>query len=215
MEEVGDNIVINVACVQESDTCIFPCPSSQHVLGHLHRRPGESHGVDFSRVRLWSLNEWSHLYRQTIVISSLVTPEINSLFSSHCSSILSPVTSLCLQHSFPLTPLTDYAGAVRCDVEREEGSVGQVAKQLPQMFVRLPSSLSPSELPDHRLEHFTTQVRLWVGLLAAVWYGMQVLPGYHGDLMKGTLIFIPSYFDFVRVRNSMKKQELSFASICE
>ena len=93
--------------------------------------------------------------------------------------------------------------------------MGQVAKQLPQMFVRLPSSLSPSELPDHRLEHFTTQVRLWVGLLAAVWYGMQVLPGYHGDLMKGTLIFIPSYFDFVRVRNSMKKQELSFASICE
>ena len=42
-----------------------------------------------------------------------------------------------------------------------------------------------------------------------------MLPGYHGDLMRGTLIFIPSYFDFVRIRNLMMKEELSFASISE
>lgn len=44
---------------------------------------------------------------------------------------------------------------------------------------------------------------------------VQVLPGYQGELMRGTLIFIPSYFDFVRVRNYMRKQELSFAVISE
>ena len=43
----------------------------------------------------------------------------------------------------------------------------------------------------------------------------QVLPGFRGELMKQTAIFIPSYFDFVRVRNYMKKEGLSFAQICE
>ena len=33
--------------------------------------------------------------------------------------------------------------------------------------------------------------------------------------MKGTVIFIPSYFDFVRVRNLMKKEELSLAALSE
>ena len=37
--------------------------------------------------------------------------------------------------------------------------MGQVARQLPQMFVRLAPSLSPSQLPDHRLHHFSSQVK--------------------------------------------------------
>jgi U3 small nucleolar RNA-associated protein 25 len=88
---------------------------------------------------------------------------------------------------------------VRCDGGREEGSVGQVVRQLPQLFARLSPSVSPSQLPDHRLKYFSSQV----------------LPSYRGDLMKGTVIFIPSYFDFVRVRNLMKKEELSLAALSE
>ncbi|CAI8024360.1 Digestive organ expansion factor homolog [Geodia barretti] len=149
-----------------------------HVLNHLHLKPREAHGVDFSRVRLWVLNEWSKSYRQTIVLSSFLTPEINSIFTTYCFN---------------------YVGGARCDGGREEGSVGQVARQLPQMFARLSPSVSPSQLPDHRMKHFSSQV----------------LPSYRGDLMKGTVIFIPSYFDFVRVRNLMKKEELSIAALSE
>lgn len=33
--------------------------------------------------------------------------------------------------------------------------------------------------------------------------------------MSHTLIYIPSYFDYVRLRNYMKREEMRFASICE
>lgn len=33
--------------------------------------------------------------------------------------------------------------------------------------------------------------------------------------MSHTLIYMPSYFDYVRLRNYMKREEINFASICE
>ena len=30
----------------------------QHLLNHLHLQPKDSHGVNFSRVRMWTLNGW-------------------------------------------------------------------------------------------------------------------------------------------------------------
>ena len=40
------------------------------VLEHLHLHPSKSHGVDFSRVRMWSLNGLAKYYRQTLSFSS-------------------------------------------------------------------------------------------------------------------------------------------------
>ena len=93
--------------------------------------------------------------------------------------------------------------------------MGQVARQLPQVFTRI-SSPSFSELPDSRIHHFTVQVGSHPPSSSPIIQPLvQVLPGYQAELMKGTLIFIPSYFDFVRLRNLMKKQELSYAAISE
>lgn len=43
----------------------------------------------------------------------------------------------------------------------------------------------------------------------------KVLPQYRDSAMSHTLIYIPSYFDYIRMRNYMKKEEINFASICE
>lgn len=43
----------------------------------------------------------------------------------------------------------------------------------------------------------------------------KVLPQYRDSAMSHTLIYIPSYFDYVRLRNHMKRAEMGFASICE
>lgn len=43
----------------------------------------------------------------------------------------------------------------------------------------------------------------------------KVLPQYRDSVMSHTLIYIPSYFDYVRLRNYMKKEEINFTSICE
>lgn len=54
-------------------------------------------------------------------------------------------------------------------------------------------------LPPHRFQFFIDKV----------------LPQYRDSVMSHTLIYIPSYFDYVRVRNYMKKEEINFGSLCE
>lgn len=43
----------------------------------------------------------------------------------------------------------------------------------------------------------------------------KILPQYRDSVMSHTFIYVPSYFDFVRLRNYLKKEDVSFASISE
>ena len=67
---------------------ILSCYSFQHLMSHLHLQPKESHDVDFSRVRMWTLNGWAKFYRQTLIFSQLLSPQILALYNKHCHSIL-------------------------------------------------------------------------------------------------------------------------------
>lgn len=58
----------------------------QHVMKHMNLQPLDSHGVDFSRVRMWNLNNWAKHYRQTLVFSSIQDPQINSILTKHCAN---------------------------------------------------------------------------------------------------------------------------------
>lgn len=148
-----------------------------HVLDHLHLQPKESHGTDFSRVRLWAANGWSKYYRQTIVLSSVALIEFSSLLNKRCSN---------------------YAGSVRVVNPINTGTICQVVVQLPQVFQRL-EAISVTQSLDVRFDYLVRKV----------------IPDHTDPLMGHTMIYVPSYFDYVRIRNYLRKQDLSFVQICE
>lgn len=42
-----------------------------------------------------------------------------------------------------------------------------------------------------------------------------MLPQYRDSAVSHTLVYVPSYFDYVRLRSYMRREEMGFASICE
>ncbi|XP_061824418.1 U3 small nucleolar RNA-associated protein 25 homolog [Nerophis lumbriciformis] len=147
-----------------------------HVMKHMNLQPLESHGVDFSRVRMWNLNNLAQHYRQTLVFSSIQDPQISNILSKQCAN---------------------YRGQVSVKNIPKTGSICQVLVQLPHVF----QMFSSDSFINHnaRFQYFVDKV----------------LPQYRDSVMSHTLVYIPSYFDYVRLRNYMKKQEMNFASVCE
>ncbi|XP_044140799.1 LOW QUALITY PROTEIN: U3 small nucleolar RNA-associated protein 25 homolog [Bufo gargarizans] len=148
-----------------------------HLMSHLNLQPKDSHGVDFSRVRMWNLSNWAKYYRQTLLFSALQDPQINSIFNKHCFN---------------------YSGQVAVRNMPITGSISHVLVQLPHVFQRLEAD-SVLSVIDARFKFFTDKI----------------LPQYRDAIMSHTLIYIPSYFDFVRLRNYLQKEELNFTHICE
>ncbi|KAK9412057.1 digestive organ expansion factor like [Crotalus adamanteus] len=169
---------IEILIIDEAD--IYLMQNWEHVLhliNYINLLPLESHGVDFSRVRMSSLNNWSKYYRQTLLFSALHHPQISSIFNKHCFNYKGQVAV----RNVPLT-----------------GSISHVVVQLPHVFRKLEADSCVSVI-DARFNFFIDKV----------------LPEYRDAIMTHTLIYVPSYFDYVRLRNYFKKEELNFAHICE
>ncbi|XP_052756612.1 U3 small nucleolar RNA-associated protein 25 homolog isoform X2 [Galleria mellonella] len=148
-----------------------------HVLDHFHLQPKKTHGADFSRVRSWAVNGWSKYYRQTLIFSSLLLPEIKSVMNKKCYN---------------------YAGKVIIANPVEVGTIQQVLIQVPQIFHRF-NATNPLRSVDERFDYFIKEI----------------LPKQRDTLMSHTLLYVPSYFDYVRIRNYFKKEDISFVQICE
>ncbi|KPI92267.1 Digestive organ expansion factor-like [Papilio xuthus] len=92
----------------------------------------------------------------------------------------------------------NYAGKVMLANPIEIGSIQQVILQVPQLFHRF-NATSPMAAVESRFEYFVKEI----------------LPKQRDTLMSHTLIYVPSYFDFVRLRNYFKKEDIGFVQICE
>lgn len=160
---------------------IFMMQNWEHVtflMEKLHQRPKKSHGVDFSRVRLWTLDEMSPLYRQTLLFSSSPLVELNAIFNRSCHNYLGK-----------LSTVNSY----------KTGTISSIAlSNIPIVFHRVDSSSIATSIDD-RFNYFV----------------QKIMPEYKKDLMYHTLIVVPSYFDYVRIRNWFSKSDLDFSEICE
>lgn len=92
----------------------------------------------------------------------------------------------------------NYAGKIKTANPCQRGSVCQVVVQVPQIFHKFEAS-GISQAIEARMEFFVSKI----------------LPQYRDSIMNHTLVYVPSYFDFVKLRNFFKKEELSFVQICE
>ncbi|ERT01819.1 hypothetical protein HMPREF1624_00113 [Sporothrix schenckii ATCC 58251] len=165
----------------------------EHIFSHLNLLPRDNHEYDISRLRSWYLDDRAKYYRQTVVFSAVHTPALSELFRRFCHN---------------------WAGRVRVQAAEYKGVVGRIGvRGVKQTFSRLESPSIEAE-PDARFDYFTKAV---VPTLIAKTRGGSGSTAAHGS--SGVLVFIPSYLDFVRVRNwfatSVAVAHVTFGAISE
>lgn len=157
-----------------------------HLLKNLNLQPKDHHNTDFSRIRLWSLNGLGRFYRQTLVFSSIKSIYISSLFGKEALNFEGRLQQVNFERKlFKLNPV--------------------LAKQVALKTI------------EHRFQRFTVPNGSLAGSADArfKFFVESVLPKFNSSTLGHTLIYIPSYFDFLRLRNYMRKEEISFTQICE
>lgn len=157
-----------------------------HLLKNLNLQPKDHHNTDFSRIRLWSLNGLGKFYRQTLVFSSIKSIYISSLFAKQA---------------------LNFEGRLQqVNFERKLAKLNPVlAKQIALRTV------------EHRFQRYSVPDGSLAGSADArfKFFTESILPKFNSSTLGHTLIYIPSYFDFLRLRNYMRKEEISFTQICE
>ncbi|ORY11121.1 hypothetical protein BCR34DRAFT_601573 [Clohesyomyces aquaticus] len=169
----------------------------EYVFAHLNLQPRSAHDCDFSRVRNWYLDGLSSHFRQTIILSAYLTPSINALWNKSMRNWAgrckyTPVyTTTSTNGNIPAIENLTHLG-------------------IKQTFSRF---ASPTHLedPDARFKFWQTSTLPWILKLAKT-HQSQSNPGGGGV---GVVLYIPSYLDFVRLRNSLVDSPLSYASISE
>ncbi|WVZ87244.1 hypothetical protein U9M48_033914 [Paspalum notatum var. saurae] len=146
------------------------------VFEQLNHLPSKEHGTNVMRIRPWYLDQHAQYYRQTILLSSYLTPEINALFNGLCSN---------------------YEGKIKM-VAEYSGVLQKIQLEVRQVYERLDAS-SITEADDARFDYFCNKV----------------YPKIQDLDEGGLLLFVSSYFEYIRISNFLKSKEATFCRIGE
>ncbi|GJN13661.1 hypothetical protein PR202_gb00391 [Eleusine coracana subsp. coracana] len=105
------------------------------VFEQLNHVPSKEHGTNVMRIRPWYLDQHARHYRQTILLGSYLTPELNALFNG-----------LCLNYEGKVKMVTEYGGVLP-----------KIQLEVRQVYERFDAS-SISEADDARFDYFCNKV---------------------------------------------------------
>ncbi|POW05246.1 hypothetical protein PSTT_09845, partial [Puccinia striiformis] len=179
---------IDISIVDQMD--IIQMQNWEHVefiFEHLNQIPKKLRDTDFSRIKPWYLDSHSQHIRQTILYSSQISAEQTCLFRRNLKNIRGK------QIEF---------GNVK---EISQGVLWKIRKGLKQTWLSFDSSSSGNDPDQSRLDFFRNKILDPLLSSALVKEGLA-----------GILIFIPNYFDYIRLINLFRSiEDIKFASISE
>lgn len=152
------------------------------VMKYINKIPQQFHDADFSRIRMWSINDQAKMFRQNLIFSEYLTPNINNLISSK---------------SFNLAGKSKF----KPNINSNNCIMNSIGLKIKQIFQRFDGGSSPVQNPEARFKFFKNSI----------------LPSLMKSLSyeDGLLIYIPSYFDYVRIKDFLKTTKLTFDAIDE
>ncbi|MQL72391.1 hypothetical protein Taro_004767 [Colocasia esculenta] len=105
------------------------------VVEQLNHLPSKQHRTDFMRVRQWYLDGQARFYRQTILLGSFLSPDMNSLFNRLCVNL---------------------EGKIKL-VHTHKGVLPKILLPVRQVYERFDAS-SIDEIDDARFDYFVKKV---------------------------------------------------------
>lgn len=197
--DAAKSVRLSTDCLSSIEVCVVDSASLilmqnmehlRHVVRALNVQPKDAPHADFSRMREWNLASLGAYFRQTVVFAHGVEPALQSLVTKCCKNTRGTIK---------------YARVY--DPADGSASIARVVPQVKQIFQRIDvhaeRSLSARAECELRFAYFCKHV--FEPLL--------------DHPKKHVLIFIPSYLDYVRVRNlfndSMNKKLIRSVQCCE
>lgn len=161
---------------------------------HLNQIPKNFMNIDFSRIRMWAINGQNEYLTQIMCFNKFTTPEMMSIVKRSLNLINGSTSYLSIDNKSVID---------KSNYKLFQMGVINKFERLKQMFLRFDIDMkSYVQEPEKRLEFFKNSILPQILNKTSYKYG--------------TLIYIPSYFDYLRVKNFLQNDtSVSFVAIDE